>query len=222
MRKILLLLLPFLLYSYEIDFNKTFTKELMPNILSANITISIEDSKEEFVIKRLEVFNKEIKGYKKIEKELGSFNIRPVYQHSSNSPKIDGYRGNLRYKISTTDALLMGEFVSLITSLKENRDTSVSLDNLSWKVKEDSYIIALDILRFEAISWIENYSKTLSKDLNKECSVLSINLSNSIHPLSSTMRAYGMASSMKREEMVVPEISEQKISITTSYKVECK
>ena len=222
MKKYLLLFLPLLVFSYEIEFNKKFTKKLVPNILSANITISIEDSKEKFVIEKLEVFNKKIKEYTKLEKELGSFNIRPVYQHSSNTPKIDGYKGDLRYKISTQNAIFVGEFVSMITSLKEDRDTSVSLDDLSWKVKEDSLAIALDILRFESITWIENYTKVLSQDLNKECVVKSINLSNSAQALPYAVRQFRIDSSAQKNEILVPEISEQNISINTNYRLECK
>ncbi|WP_428023376.1 SIMPL domain-containing protein [Arcobacter sp.] len=223
MKKFIFLLVPFLLNAYEIEFSKEFTKDLIPNILGADISVSIEDKKEKEVIERLELFERKIKEYKKVEKQLGTFNVRPQYQRTNTSPKIYGYLGTLNYKIETTDALNMGEFINLITSLKENRDTSVSLNNLSWRVKDDSYNVILDLLRLESIEWVETYAKNLSNDLKKECSVKSINLINNI------MRTYREAattlridSSIKKENVPVPEVSRQKISIMTNYKMECK
>lgn len=223
MKRFLVLLLPFLLSAYEINFSKKFTKDLIPNVLGADISVIIEDKKEKTVIERLEVFNTAIKEYKKVEKQLGTFNIRPQYQRTSNSPKIYGYIGTLNYKIETTDALNMGEFISLLTSLKDNRDTSVSLNNLSWRVKDDSYNVILDLLRLESINWVENYAKVLSADLKKECKVQSINLLNNLlHTYREPMAVLKLDSSLQRENVPVPEISQQKIFITTDYKMECK
>lgn len=222
MKKLLLLLLPFLLFSYEIDFSKKFTKDLLPDILTANISISIEDSEEKIVIKRLEKFNKEIKKYDKIDKTMGNFNVRPLYQHASKTPTIYAYKGILNYTLETMDAIFMGEFVSLVTSLKNNRDTTISLNNLSWKVKEESYKVTLDALRLEAIIWIEEYSKILSKDINKECKIKNINLTDNYQPHYASSPMLRMDSSFKKEKMLVPEISKQNISINTTYKIECE
>ncbi|PLY10832.1 MAG: hypothetical protein C0626_04160 [Arcobacter sp.] len=223
MKKYLFLLIPFLLNAYEINFSKKFTKDLIPNILGADISIIVEDKKEKEVIERLDIFNNKIKEYNKVEKQLGSFNVRPQYQRSSNSPKIYGYKGTLNYKIETTDALNMGEFISMITSLKEDRDTSVSLNNLSWRVKDDSYNVILDLLRLESIEWVENYAKNLSADLNRTCSVKVVDLQNNIlHTYREAVASLRIDSSLKRENVPVPEVSQQKISITTNYKLECK
>jgi len=223
MKKFIIILLPLFLSAYEINFSKKFTKNLIPNVLGADISIMIEDNKEKDVIKRLEVFNDTIKKYKKVEKQLGNFNVRPQYQRTSNSPKIYGYKGTLNYKIEANDALNMGEFVTLITSLKNNRDTSVSLNNLSWRVKEDSYNVILDLLRLESIVWAEDYAKALSSDLKKECEVKSINLmNNSLRNYREPMASLKLDSSLQKENVPVPEVSQQKISMTSNYLMECK
>ncbi|RXJ81474.1 SIMPL domain-containing protein [Arcobacter sp. F2176] len=223
MRKILFLFLPFFLYAFEVDFSKEFTKDLIPNVLSADISIIIEDEKEKNVIERLEVFNKEIKAYNKVEKQLGTFNVRPLYQKASNTPKIYGYSGELSYKIETDDAFSMGEFISMITNMKENRDTSVTLNNLSWRVKDDSYNVILDLVRLEAINWVENYVKVLSNDLHKDCEIKTISLENNImHTYRAQMTSMKLSSSLKKEDVPVPEVSHQKLSILTNYKLECK
>jgi len=223
MKRFIIILLPLFLSAYEINFSKKFTKNLIPNVLGADISIMIEDNKEKDVIKRLEVFNDTIKKYKKVEKQLGNFNVRPQYQRTSNSPKIYGYKGTLNYKIEANDALNMGEFVTLITSLKNNRDTSVSLNNLSWRVKEDSYNVILDLLRLESIVWAEDYAKALSSDLKKECEVKSINLmNNSLRNYREPMASLKLDSSLQKENVPVPEVSQQKISMTSNYLMECK
>jgi hypothetical protein len=223
MKKYLFLFLPFFLYAFEVDFSKEFTKTLIPNILSADISIIIEDEKEKNVIKRLEVFNKEIKNYNKVEKQLGTFNVRPLYQKASNSPRIYGYSGELSYKIETDDAFAMGEFISMITNMKENRDTSVTLNNLSWRVKDDSYNVILDLVRLEAITWVENYVKVLSSDLQKKCTIKSISLANNVvHTYRQHLNSMKLSSSLKREDVPVPEVSHQKLSLLTNYKLECK
>jgi hypothetical protein len=117
----------------------------------------------------------------------------------------------------------MGEFISMITSLKEDRDTSVSLNNLSWRVKDDSYNVILDLLRLESIEWVENYAKNLSADLNRTCSVKEIDLRNNIlHTYRESVASLRIDSSLQKENVPVPEVSQQKISITTNYKLECK
>lgn len=223
MKKYLILFLPILIFAYDVNFNKNFTRELIPNILSANIAVTIEDEKERLIIDRLAIFDKEIKKYKKVEKKLGSFNVRPVYQHTSTSPKIRGYRGELRYEVSTNDALYMGELVSIITKLKENRDTSVSLEGLSWKVKKETYTVAMDLLRLEAINWGENYVKTLSQDLNKVCEIKSINFASyADKPIFYAKTQVVSRISLHKDEMVVPEVAEEEISLNTSFKLDCK
>lgn len=223
MKKYLILFLPIFIFAYEVNFSKNFTQELLPNILSADITVAIEAAKEREVIDRLAVFDKEIKKYKKVEKKLGSFNVRPLYQHSNTSPKIRSYKGELRYEVSTNDALFMGELVSIITKLKDNRDTSISLENLSWKVKKETYNIALDILRLETINWAENYAKTLSQDLKKVCEIKSINFSNyADKPIFYAKSQVNSRISLHKDEMVVPEVAEEDITIKANFRLDCK
>lgn len=220
MKKLAILLLPIYLLSYEIDFQKKFSKKLLPDILSTKISIIIEDNEEKKLMSRLTKFNEKIKDFDEIEKELGTFSIRPQYKYSSNKPIISDYKGVLSYRVSTKNAKFLNNFVSMITSLKKNRDTTVGIDNLRWIVPRESQDISLEILRLEAINWVNSYSKRLSQDINKECSIKSIKIEEQTHyPMHRSAINVAQTQSV---EVPVPENSEQEVKLVANYKLECK
>ncbi len=218
----LLFLLPIFAFSFEVEFNKKFFHELPHDTLTTTLLVTITDDSEIKVGDRLEVFNKKIKSYDKVERKLGNYNIRPKYKYSSNKPKIIGYVGELRYKVNSRKARFMDEFVSEITKLKENRDTSIAVNNLSWTVREDTYNVALDLLRLEAINWIEDYSKNLSSDIGKECTIKNITI-NTINQMTAYRnKAIYANSSISKKVIAVPEANQEQIKINPRYVLDCK
>lgn len=222
MRFLKFLVIPILAFSFELEFNKKFYHELPHDTLSTFVTVTIEDDSELIVSERLEVFNQKIKSFDKVERKLGTFNIRPKYRHSSNTPKIVGYLGELRYKVNSRKARFMDEFITEITLLKKNRDTNVSVNNLSWSVKEDTYNVTLDLLRLEAINWSESYRKTLSSDVNKDCKVKKININNSQFQRYNGKVAYANTAISTKKTLPVPEANQEKITLEARYIMECK
>ena len=61
------MLLPILGFSYELDFNKSFSKIVNPDLLSTNITISVEKKEENKVNSEIEKFNNFIKDTKSVQ-----------------------------------------------------------------------------------------------------------------------------------------------------------
>ncbi len=217
MKFLKLLLIPIFAFSVELKFDKEFYHEVSFDILSTLISIKIEDDTELIVNDRLEVFNKKIKSFDKVEKELKIFNIRPEYRHSSNTPKIIGYIGELSYQINSYKARYMDEFITEITNLKKNRDTTISVSEPSWKVKEDTYNVAFDLLRLQAINWIENYATNLSKNINKTCEVKKIDINKHItyeHFTVSNKKVYASVSA------TIP--TKKRVAIKPIFLVECK
>ncbi len=218
----LFMILPICTFSFELKFNKDFSKELQHDILSSYITVSITDDNEALISNRLEVFNKKIKQNDKVEKRLGTFNIRPKYRYSSNTPKITGYIGELRYKVNAYKAKDVNDFIADLIKLKTNRDTTISVNNLFWTVKKDTFNIILDLLRLEAINWITRYSKTLSSDLNKNCTAEEINI-NTLrvsYPIRNRMTYASV--SVPSSSIPIPETNQEKIQINSSYILDCK
>lgn len=217
------LLLPLSLYSFEVDFNKKFTKELMADTLSTNISIRIESDKEQDISTRLNRFNEEIKDFDDVDKKLGSFTIRPSYKYSStHTPKIIGYIGELRYTINSDNAKSIDEFITSLNKLKKQRDTSISVANLSWKVKDSTYNVALDILRLEAISWGQVYAQNLSNDIKKRCSLKNITINGYQNPRPFRTQMEVESMSMSKSTVPVPQNNRQNIIVTPNYKMECK
>ena len=218
----LLLVLPIIAFSFEIEFNKKFSHDLPHDTLSAFIKVTISDDNEIIVSNRLEVFNQKIKSYDKVEKRLGYYTIRPKYKHSKNTPRISSYFGELRYKVDARKARYMDEFISEITLLKKNRDTTVSVDNLSWSVREDTFNVSLDLLRLEAINWGEQYVKNLSNDINKDCKLKSI-IINRIDQYSEVEnKDIYSTTDISYKKIPVLEANQEKIKINPNYIMECK
>lgn len=219
-----LLVLPVALFSFEVNFNKEFTKELMPDILSTDLMIKIESDNEEQISQRLTKFNEFIKDDRKVEKKLGNYTVRPNYKYSSNNtPKIIGYVGELRYKVSSDDAKAVNSFITSVNKLKDSRDTSILVSHLSWKVKDTTYNVALDILRLEAITWAETYARNLSEDLQKKCEVKKVNIGGQNRPVfAKALNAEVAMDSRSRSGVAVPQANHQKIAIQSNYTLECK
>ncbi|RYA24352.1 SIMPL domain-containing protein [Malaciobacter halophilus] len=214
--------LPLSLLSYEIDFSKTFTKKLTPDILNSDIKLVVELDSEKNVSSKLEKFDNYIKDMNYVEKKLGTFNIRPRYKYKSNTPHIDGYIGEIKYAIESNDPKKISRFINGLIDLKNHRDTSIIVSNLSWKVKDTSANIAIDLLRYESITWIEKYAKNLSNDLKKKCEIKNINihsLQNSYYRGSEVMYS---AKSSSNASISVPQQTTKNIKMNVNYKLECK
>ena len=218
----LLLVFPIIAFSFELEFNKKFSKVLPHDTLSAYITITISDEEEISVAERLEVFNEKVKMHDKVENELLSSNIRPKYKHSANTPRNSGFVGELRYKADSYKARHMRDFISEITSLKRNRDTSVSITSLSWTVKEDTYNVVLDLLRFEAITWGEEYSKRLSEDVKKNCSIKKIEMNTVDQFEKNVEQTVYTITSINNKSIPLQELNQELIKINPTYILECK
>lgn len=225
MRKIIItsILLPISLLSFEVNFNKRFTKLLQPDVLNTDIFVKIESDNEKKIAKKLNLFNDYIKKTKYLSKRLGHLFIRPTFRYSSNAPIIAGYIGEIQYNIQSEQPKDINQFISGLIDLKDNRDTSIVISDLKWKIKESTKNVSIDLLRFEAISWIQTYTTNLSIDLNKECELKTIN----IRPYEkstyngSNKRSYDSISG-KKSSIPIPEITNQDIHIDVNYSLECK
>ena len=77
-KKILsLLILPILSFSYEINFNKSFSKVVNPDLLTTQINIIVEKKDELKVNNEIEKFNDFIKQNKSVILKNGSFTLSP-------------------------------------------------------------------------------------------------------------------------------------------------
>lgn len=217
------LLLPISLLSYEISFNKKFIKSVAPDVLSTNVNISIDNESEKFISTHIEKFNKYIKSNETIQKNHGNITISPKYKYFKNTQKFIGYHGNLNYTVKSKTANALNAFIDDLIALESKYDrdnVKLRVSNLSWAISNKLFDDSLDILRIDAIKWIDSYSSSLKNLLSKDCSVKSININQSNPQF---LRASSIQnSSSKRISNVAPISTNQEIKIEPNFILECK
>ena len=227
MKKLLpLLLLPILSFSYEINFNKSFSKVVNPDLLNTYININVEKKDESKVNIEIEKFNDFMKNNKSITLKNGSFTLSPKYKYYENKQEFVGYVGSLRYTAESTDAKKLNSFMDELISIKDStksEDVKLNISNVSWKISDELQNKSYDELRLESITWLESYSKTLSTKLSKSCEIKTINVNESQNGNIMYARAeMAYSSKAKVAADVAPIISEQNININPNFTLECK
>ena len=124
-----MMLLPILGFSYELDFNKSFSKIVNPDLLSINITISVEKKEENKVNSEIEKFNNFIKDTKSVTIKNGNYTLSPKYEYKDNKTEFKGYVGDLRYTAQSKDAKNINKFINDLLALKDQiKSADIKLD----------------------------------------------------------------------------------------------
>lgn len=216
------LLLPISLFSYEINFHKRFTKLVTPDLLSTFVNFKVENESEEFINKHIEKFNNYIKNNTSVEKKDGKFTISPKYKYFKNTQKFIGYVGTLRYVIRADNAKDMNKFINDLINLEDDIDgnnVKFKVSNVSWITSNGLYASSVDALRIDAIKWIDSYTKSLKKDISKNCHVKSIVIDKSSNQF---LLINKKNASSKIIADIAPVSSSQEISIDPNFLLECK
>jgi predicted secreted protein len=220
------LILPILSFSYEINFNKSFSKVVNPDLLNTYINISVEKLDESKVNIEIEKFNDFMKNNKSITLKNGSFTLSPKYKYYDNKQEFTGYVGSLRYTAESTDAKKLNSFMDELISIKDStksEDVKLNISNVSWKISDELQNKSYDELRLESITWLESYSKTLSAKLSKSCEIKTINVNESQNGNIMYARAeIAYSTKAKIAADVAPINSEQNININPNFTLECK
>ena len=220
------LLLPILGFSYELNFNKSFSKVVNPDLLTTNITINIEKKDESKVNSEIEKFNDFLKKTNDVTLKNGSFTLSPKYKYHDNKQEFLGYIGSLRYSVESKNAKDLNTFMDKLISIKESiksEDVKLNISNVSWNISDDLQNKSFDALRLESINWVESYAKSLSSQVSKYCEVSKINISESNNGNVVYARAEMAYSGMlKMAADVAPISSEQNININPNFVLECK
>lgn len=225
MKRLAFLAIPALLFSYEINFSKKFSKEIEQDTLSTNVTIKVRKDSEKEISKELVKFNDIISDNKEVDKKSSNLSITPKYVYKNNSSYIDGYVGNLTYSLQADEMKKMNSLLDKIIESKDDKDISIVLSSLNWIVKDSSYEEAVDTLRLETLKWVNEYKETLSKELSSVCSIKGINFSATSNPtpmFRTTMMHAEADMRMAKNSMPTPESSKESIEINPTFKMECE
>ena len=223
---ILALLLPVLSFSYELDFNKSFSKVVNPDLLATNVDINIEKKDETKVNAEIEKFNDFIKKTTNVIIKNGSYTISPKYNYSNNKQEFVGYVGSLRYTAESKDAKQINTFMDELISIKDksnSEDVKLNISNVSWKISDELQDKSYDELRLDSIIWIQSYANDLSSKLSKTCEVKVINVNESnTGPIMYARSEMAYSSMSKSVADVAPVSSEQNITVNPNFILECK
>ena len=221
-----LCILPIMSFSYELNFNKGFSKVVNPDLLTTSIDVSIQKKDENAVNIEIEKFNNFIKKTTNVTLKNGSFTLSPKYKYYDNKQEFIGYIGNIRYSAESKDAKELNTFMDKLISIKDSiksDDVKLNISNVAWKISDDLQNKSFDDLRLDRIHWVEVYSKSLSISISKNCEVTKINISETNTGNIAYARSEMLYSTMsKKVADVVPINSEQNITISPNFVLECK
>ena len=216
--------LPILAFSYEINFNKSFSKVVNPDLLTTNINISVEKKDEKSVNIEIEKFNTFLKNTKNITIKNTNYNLTPKYDYENNKSIFKGFIATINFVVESKESSIINSFLSDLLAFKDSQkksDIKINISNLSWEVSEKLQNKIIDNLRLESILWIEDYAKEISKKSSKKCEIKSVIINEDGNYNFSRVKA--VAFSANSENMDISPIrSEQNIKINTNYILDCK
>ena len=229
MKKLLpLLLLPILSFSYEINFNKSFSKVVNSDLLTTNINISVEKKDEKSVNIEVEKFNNFLKNTKNITIKNTNYNLTPKYDYENNKSIFKGFIANTRFIIESKEPKEVNIFLADLMALKDSLkldDIKINISNLSWEISENLQNKSIDELRVDVLLWIGNYTKELSNKIGKKCEVKNVNINEDFnYPASKTRMMSSSSDMVNRSESIniSPINTEEIIKINTNFILDCK
>ena len=220
--------LPILAFSYEINFNKSFSKVVNPDLLTTNINISVEKKDEKSVNIEIEKFNTFLKNTKNITIKNTNYNLTPKYDYENNKSIFKGFIANTRFLVESKEANEINDFLSNLMALKDSfksNDIKVNISNLSWEISENLQNKSIDELRVDVLLWIGNYTKELSNKIGKKCEVKNVNINEDFnYPASKTRMMSSSLDMVNSSESIniSPINTEENIKINTNFVLDCK
>lgn len=218
----ILLSLPLLVFGFELNFSKEFSKSILPTELSSTIKVVVENQEEKEVISSLNQYNKFLTKYDKINKSDISMAITPKYIYKDGQSIFMGYNGVLNATVSSTKSSKIKEFLEEFYSQKEENNVSLLMPALQWRINDKVYEEELDQLRFDAILWAKSYSNELSKKLNNKCHVKNITLNGNSRTPMMYASEVKMLNTRSKIEMPITEKVNETITIQPHFTLECQ
>ncbi len=208
--------------AYEISLNKRFSSKVAPKKLGISVSVNVKDKDLNTVLNKLSDYSDFIKSFNDLEIDGGNFNTHPEYKYYNNKREKVGYRGSVYFQIKSKSDKKLKEFLSMLSAKNSDNDIDLSISSSSWQVTPKDLEEKKDELRFEAISWANEYAKKLSSKLSTECRVKNIDFSGFSYPKPPVMYSRAVTVSEKRANMPTPTKKEQKFSLNPNIKFECK
>ncbi len=215
-----LFILPTLMNAYELEFNKSFTKNIQNDKVHTNVSIRVDSKEVDFINEKIEFFQDFIKDNNSVTKKNGNYNLVPNYSYQNNKQNFIGYKGTLHYSIETSKYENLNQFITEIIDIKNNMNTNkvkLSVSNVEWIVSKELYSKNIDTMRIESVTWVKNYIKTLSYS----CMIKNISI-NKGSGYSPERYSRNVMMDSRSSAKITPLQTKRSIVLNANYKLDCK
>ncbi len=150
-------------------------KELSPDILNMNFSVTAKAQKEVEVINILGSIDKAIRNLK-IEYTGGNYSVYKNCWWEKNKLKCSGYKGDLIYDFKLKDSKEQNKILESIEEIKEQfgENIAYSVSNPQWIITEKKYKEVENALKIEIIDTLIKFSNKVSEKIGRQCFISSI------------------------------------------------
>lgn len=150
-------------------------RELSPDILNMNFSVTAKAQKEVDVINILGSIDKSIRNLK-IEYTGGNYSVYKNCWWEKNKLKCSGYKGDLNYDFKLKDSKEQNKILESIEEIKEQfgENIAYSVSNPQWIITEKKYKEVENALKIEIIDTLIKFSNKVSEKIGRQCVISSI------------------------------------------------
>jgi predicted secreted protein len=170
------LLLAGSVFGYDVILQKTFTKKITPDQLVVNLNFSAEGKSLEEVLAKLENLKNKVSQRKEVLAVEKGFQTSPLTFYKNSKKQQEGYKGSLRYRVSSSNEEALQSFIKNITPL-EKEGVGIMLSSGVWQVSAKTKDDVKSELELSAIKWAKEKAKTLSESLDDRCKLEAVSFS---------------------------------------------
>lgn len=151
-------------------------KELMPDILSLNLSCSAKADREAEVLNMLGHVDRTLRALK-FDYSGGSFSVYKNCWWEKDSRKCVGYKGDVNYLFRLKDAKEQNKIIETVDEIKEKygEKLSYSVSSPQWSISEKKFRESEEELKLRIIDSVKEFLKTVSGRLGRSCSISEIN-----------------------------------------------
>ncbi len=165
------------LFSYQIEMEHSFEREIAPKEFGVNISISTKADDLQTVLNKLTDYSDFIKSFKSDNLLIqgGTFNTSPNYIYKNNHKIKSGYIGNIHFKINSKNSKEVDDLISMVNAKNTFHEVEISISSNSFEIDKEESEKIKEELKLDAINWSKNFAKKLSNKLDEVCFVKNIN-----------------------------------------------
>lgn len=151
-------------------------KELVPDTLSFNLSVSVKADREAEVLNILGVVDKSLRGLK-FDYSGGSYSVYKYCWWEKDRRKCVGYKGDVNYQFRLKEAKEQNKILETVDEIKEKygEKLSFSVSSPQWSISEKKFREAEEELKLRIIDSAKDFLKTVSSRLGRICTLSEIN-----------------------------------------------